>query len=49
MINFYMNAYIERAHRVSTKENSNCLDNRSGKPRTTVAKLFNFKEKEEIM
>ena len=42
-------AYIEQGQRVSKKESSNSLDNGSGKPRTIVAKLLDYKEKEEIM
>lgn len=34
---------------MSRKESSKNLDNGSGKPRTAVAKLFEYKEKEQIM
>ena len=41
--------YIERAHRVARNQSSKEASNDLAKPRTIIAKLLDYKEKEEIM
>ena len=41
--------YIERAHRTAWNQSSKEASNDLAKPRTIIAKLLNYKEKDEIM
>ena len=41
--------YIERAHRVARNQSSKEASNDLAKPRTIIAKLLDYKEKEDIM